>query len=357
MQINEEDNSRRKPDLRRLILLLFSFLIFVSSAPAQNSGLAKTKGVVAVVGGQPVMEDDLLPFVQAQSRQLRNQEYEMTSKALENLINQRLVDAEAKKKGVSNQKLIEQEVDSKITEPTDSEVAAYYLGRKGTEPLEDVKETLRKGLKQARIQQAREQYVRGLRQRAEVIILLRPPKVQVSYDPARLRGDPKAPVTIVEFSDFECPYCRRAEAVVEEMLAKHAGEVRLAYRDFPLRQIHPDAQSAAEASHCAEEQGKFWEYHDALFAAPKPDRETQLQLVRNLGLDEQKFDACISSRKYVGQIEQDLQDGVQAGVSGTPGFFINGIALSGAQPASEFEKIILSEIAAAKHAAQPVSAP
>jgi protein-disulfide isomerase len=161
----------------------------------------------------------------------------------------------------------------------------------------------------------------------------------------------------VEFSDFQCPYCRKAEAAVKEVLARHPGEVRLAYRDFPLRQIHPDAQSAAEASRCAEEQGKFWEFHDALFVAPKADRETQLQVVRSLGLDEKKFDSCLSGGMYKEQIEQDFQDGIQAGVSGTPGFFINGIALSGAQPVSAFEKIILSEIAAAKQAAHPPLVP
>jgi protein-disulfide isomerase len=332
-------------------------MIFASAASAQDSGPAKTKRVMAVVGGQPVMEDDLYPGVQAQLRQLRNQEYEMTNKALENLISQRLLEAEAKKKGVPTGKLLEQEVDSKITDPADSEVEAYYLGQRANQPLEEVKEQLRKGLKQAKIQQAREKYIQDLRQKAEVTILLDAPKVQVSFDPARLRGDPKAPVTIVEFSDYQCPYCRKAEASVEEVLAKHPGEVKLAYRDFPLRQIHPDAQSAAEASRCAEEQGRFWEYHDALFVATKPDPETQLQLVRSLGLDEKKFEACISSGMYKQQIEQDLQDGVEAGVSGTPGFFINGIALSGAQPISAFENIIKSELIAAKQAGRTAPKP
>jgi protein-disulfide isomerase len=343
--------------LKKLIFLLLSFLIFASRGFAQDNIPAKAKTVVAVVDGQPLLEEDLLLGVQTQLRQLRKQEYETTSKALENLINQRLVEAEAKKKGISSQELLEQEVDSKITDPTDSEVEAYYLGQRGSQPLEGAKEPLRAGLKQAKIQQAREKYVQDLRQNAEVTILLRPSKAQVSFDPARLRGDPNAAVTIVEFSDFQCPYCRKAEAAVKEVLAKHPGEVRLAYRDFPLRQIHPDAQSAAEASRCAEEQGKFWEYHDALFAAPKPDRDMQLQLAQNLGLDEKKFDACLSSGKYKEEIEQDLQDGMQAGVSGTPGFFINGIALSGAQPVSAFEKIIKSELATAKRGVQTVPQP
>jgi protein-disulfide isomerase len=343
--------------LKKFIFLLLSSLTLASAASAQDSGPAKTKTVVAIVGGQPVLEDELLPGIQAQLRQLRNQEYEVTAKALQSLINQRLLETEAKKKGVPTDKLLEQEVDSKISDPTDSEVAAFYLGQKGSQPLEEVKEQLRKGLKQAKIQQARDKYLQDLRQTADVKILLTPPKVQVSFDPARLRGDPKAPVTIVEFSDFQCPYCRKAEAAVKEVLARHPGEVRLAYRDFPLRQIHPDAQSAAEASRCAEEQGKFWEFHDALFVAPKADRETQLQVVRSLGLDEEKFDSCLSGGLYKEQIEQDFQDGIRAGVSGTPGFFINGIALSGAQPVSAFEKIILSEIAAAKQPAHPPLVP
>ena len=153
-------------------------------------------------------------------------------------------------------------------------------------------------------------------------------------------------VTIVEFSDFQCPFCRKAYAVVKEVLSNHEGQVKVAYRDFPLRQIHPQAQIAAEAGRCAMEQGKFWQYHDRLF-------ENQNKLdehATGLGLNPKQFETCLDSGKYSAQIEEDVQAGNRLGVTGTPAFFINGVLVSGAQPASVFENRIAAELAA--HAQQ-----
>jgi protein-disulfide isomerase len=130
---------------------------------------------------------------------------------------------------------------------------------------------------------------------------------------------------------------------------KYQGRVRLGFRDFPLRQIHPQAQHAAEAGRCAAEQGKFWEYHDLLYANQgKLDPNGLKEHARTALLDGERFDACMASGKFRPQIESDLQSGSGAGVAGTPGFFINGVYLSGAQPVSEFERIIEAEIADAK---------
>ena len=226
-----------------------------------------------MIGGQTIYEDDLLSAAQGQLLPLRNQEYEIKKRALDNLIEQKLLEKAAKEKGVSSEKLVQQEVEAKVQDPTDGEVEAYYLAQKDrlNRPLEEVKTQLRQSLKQARIQQARQEFLKQLRAESKVSVLLAPPKIQVGFDPKRLRGNPKAPVMIVEFSDYQCPYCRQVEPVVKSLLAKYGEKVSLAYRDLPLRQIHPQAQIAAEASRCAEEQGKFWEYHDQLFTAPKLD--------------------------------------------------------------------------------------
>ena len=147
--------------------------------------------------------------------------------------------------------------------------------------------------------------------------------MEVTADPMRLRGNPDAPVTIVEFSDFQCPYCQIAQATVKELLEKYKGKVRLGFRDLPLRQIHPQAQLAAEASRCAAEQGKFWEYHDLLFAGQKLDTAGLTAHAGNAGLDVERFEGCLKSEKYTPMIENDLQMGMKAGVTGTPAFFIN----------------------------------
>jgi protein-disulfide isomerase len=133
------------------------------------------------------------------------------------------------------------------------------------------------------------------------------------------------------------------------VLAKHENQVALAFRDFPLTQIHSNAEGAAEAARCAGEQGKFWEYHDLLFGDQnKLDRNGLLEQARTLKLDEKQFDSCITSRKYKAQIEQDEQDGRRAGLNGTPGFFINGVFLNGAQPEAAFESIIQDSLSATR---------
>jgi len=204
-------------------------------------------------------------------------------------------------------------------------------------------------LNESELHQTRQELLERLQERGGTAILLQPGKVHVIYDPARLRGSPQAPVMIVEFSDFQCPFCRKVQSALKNLLETYQGQVSLAYRDFPLRGMHSQAELAAEASRCAVEQGKFWEYHDLLFGNPdKLNRSGVAGMAQSLGLDEKQFDACLSSGKYTKQIEQDLQDGIRAGVEGTPGIFINGILLSGAQPEAAFEKIIRAELAAPK---------
>ena len=266
-------------------------------------------------------------------------------------MNQKVQEAEAKKKGIAVGELLEQEVDAKVAEPTQAEVMAACQSQKDTlhRPFEEVKMQLQQELKQAKLQVAGQEYLEHLREQAGVSILLRPPRVDVGYDRARLRGSPQAPVIIVEFADFQCPFCRQAEPTLENLVAKYEGRVSLAYRDFPLRRIHAQAQLAAEASRCAGEQGKFWEYHDLLFASPdKLNRDGLVEHARSLKLDEKQFDSCLSSGKYRAAIEEDVQEGIRAGVDGTPSFFINGTFLSGAQPTATFDGLIQAELGALK---------
>ncbi len=334
------------PSLLHLCLSLALPLASFGQAPPHPN----PDGLIAIVAGQPIYEQDLVPELGSRLLQLRNQEYEVKSKALEDLIRKRIIEAEAKKRGISSDKLQEEEVDSKIADPSDDEVEGYYIAVKNEikQPFQEGKPMLRKAVKLLKIAEARQDYADSLRAKADVVVLLRPPKVEVGYnDSARVRGDPKAPVTIVEFSDFQCPYCRKAQATLKDLLAKYNGRVKLTFRDFPMRTLHPQAQIAAEAGRCAEEQGKFWEYHDALFANQSKLDEADLAAhAQALGLDAKSFQSCLATGKFKAQIEQDIQDGTKAGVSGTPGFFINGVFVNGAQPKAEFERIIDSELAA-----------
>jgi protein-disulfide isomerase len=327
-------------------------LHLAGSAAAQSPASPESRQtVVATVGGQAITEEELVSQIAPQMQQLKNEEFQLKQDALESLIDQKVLEAEARRRTVSTGELLEQEVNSKLTGATEAEIEAFYEGQKDriNRPLAEVKDQIRQVLDQTRLQQLRQTFYQRLRQGTQIDVFLSPPRLQVASDPERTRGASDAPVTIVEFSDFQCPYCQKAYVTVRSLLEKYPDKVRLAYRDFPLSQIHPQADLAAEASRCALEQGKFWEYHDLLFENPsRLDREFLEQHAAVLALDGQEFAVCLDSGRHKPAIEQDRQEGLRAGVSGTPGFFINGIFVSGAQPLSAFEKIIDSELAA-KH--------
>jgi len=178
--------------------------------------------------------------------------------------------------------------------------------------------------------------------------LSRPSRITVSADDDPVKGSENAPVAIIEFSDFQCPYCGRFYSQtlpqIEEKYIK-TGKVKFVYRDYPLS-FHQFAQKASEAAECADEQGKFWEYHNKIFENQQSLSIANLKKwALDLSLDSNKFDTCLDSGKYEEEVEKDFQDGSVAGVTGTPAFFINGILLTGAQPFENFRAIIEVELA------------
>ncbi|MEK7503658.1 MAG: thioredoxin domain-containing protein [Patescibacteria group bacterium] len=156
-----------------------------------------------------------------------------------------------------------------------------------------------------------------------------------------VRGNFNAPVTLVEFSDFECPFCERIFPTMNKILNDYDGKVRLVYKQFPLS-FHPNAQKAAEASECASEQGKFWEYHDKLFEGQPSGFSVDKfkQWAGVLGLNAAQFNSCLDGGKYAQKVQKDFQEGQQKGVNGTPATFVNGQFVSGAQPYENFKQII-----------------
>src|SRR6266446_4375492 len=205
-----------------LVLCLPLILALPKASFGQAATQASSGDPVATVAGHPISEQELLETLgPQQSMQMRMQEYEAKSKALDSLIRLKLVQAEAKKRGIPAEDLIQQEVESKVADPTDGEVEAFFLGqnREGVR-LEDVKEQYRKALKELKLLKARRAYADTLRANIDVAVLLPPPAVNVSYDPARVRGHPEAPVTVVEFSDFQCPFCKAAESTLKDLLTK-----------------------------------------------------------------------------------------------------------------------------------------
>jgi len=184
--------------------------------------------------------------------------------------------------------------------------------------------------------------------------------VKISLDNDPIRGDPNAPITILEFSDFQCPFCARFHIQTLPLLLEEyidAGKVNLVYRDFPIQSIHPNALPAAVAAECANEQGKFWEYHDTLFEKQsvwsRLDSNAAIstfsQFATDVGLEQQQFDSCLGSGKYLEEVQRDMSDGREYAITGTPGFFIGNeeigfVKINGAQPFDIFKRVIDAQL-------------
>ncbi len=159
-------------------------------------------------------------------------------------------------------------------------------------------------------------------------------------------GPADAPITIVEFSDFQCPFCRQwQQQTYQPLLAAYPGKIRIVYRDFPLTSIHPNAFPAAEAAQCANEQNAFWPYHDKLFSSENLGDDVYKQYAQDLGLDMTKFNDCLTSHKYQQYVQSNSDFAQNLGVNSTPTFFINGLAIVGAQPLENFKQVIDKELA------------
>lgn len=171
--------------------------------------------------------------------------------------------------------------------------------------------------------------------------------VPVDDDPAL--GPADAPITIIEFSDFECPYCRKwHEEVFDRLMADYSGQIRFVYRDFPLASIHGNATSAAEAAECAGEQGAYWEYHAKLFSGQYGlGSQAYAQYAEDLGLNVSALEKCLESGRFQAEVQSDFEYAAQLGVRSTPTFFINGLAVVGAQPYEVFQRVIEQELAGA----------
>jgi protein-disulfide isomerase len=327
-----------------------------SAQPGQQKQDPSTP--VAKIGGKTITAGELDQAVKKDLAQLEAQyqerRYQIRLNQLESMLAQRALDEKAKAKGITRDELLNQEVAAKIPDPSDDEIRSFYDAAKASgqqlPPLDgELKPKIAAYLKNQKRQGAFAQYYEQVKKDMDIQVLLppyQPPKVAVeAVGPSK--GPAAAPVTIVEFSDFECPYCVRAESTVKQVLEAYPGKVRLVYRDYPLP-MHAKAPKAAEAAHCAGDQGKYWEMHGKLFAAngriDVPDLKAAAREVA--GLDAAKFDQCLDSGAKAKEVEKNKEAGDEAGVSGTPAFFINGRLLSGAQPFEAFKAIIDEELKA-----------
>lgn len=333
-------------------------LLACSSTPAQQSAAVASSGdVAAQVGDRTIsvreLDEKWKATDAAQQAEAVQALYDGRRAALDAIIAETLIEAEAKKKGMSPDAYVESEVGKRLTPVGEAEVVTFYqsnLNQMQGRSLEQMSPAINRFLMEQRRDAARNELVAELRKTGPAIRMsLDVPRMSVpvaATDPAL--GPASAPVTLVEFSDFQCPFCQRVEPTLKRLRETYGDKLRIVWKDFPLTQIHPQAFKASEAGHCAGEQGKYWEYHDRLFANQQALQLDDLKKhAADLGLDAAKFAACLDSSRYGERVRDGVSAGSLLGVNSTPTVFVNGRRLSGAQPYEVFVSVIDEELARA----------
>jgi len=323
----------------------FAFLVGCSSdaglaREAENSTTVSLESdapqVLATVGGADVTMDDIRARVGETLDQIETR-YQLdraktVETTLQEVLRDRVLLAEARKQGTTVEAMIASEAGGNLT-PTDIEVSAWYAenrARVGGRALAQVRAQIVQYLTAQKREEAQAALQQRLNEQYGVEVFLK--KFRLAFDDAHapVSGPDDAPVTLVEFSDFECPYCGGFFPTLQQIKANYADRVRVVYRQFPLTNLHPNAFKAAEASMCADAQGHFWELHDLMFQEQNRLSVRDLkEKAGRLGLDQEEFDQCLDSGRFVELIQQDFAEGKRVGVTGTPALFLNGVPVEG----------------------------
>lgn len=310
-----------------------------------RSGGQDANPVVAELEGKKIRASDVFGPVKTRIFELEEEIYRAKEQAITGFVDQAVLNAEAKKRGLGVEQLLEKEAGGAVGEVDDKEVEAF-LGSKGLS-LDDPrikKEDVKDYLKYRKKFEKRQAYVASLKEKSNVKVLIQPPTVpviNVDTEGYPSWGNPRAPVTIVEFSDYQCPFCSRAVATINELKKSYGPDkIRIVFRDMPIR-THERALPAALAAHCANEQGKFWEYHDLLFENQTALEDSNLKdYAKRAKLDDKKFDECYKGKKYQSVVDKSMREAEALQLEATPSFLINGMLLQGAQPIDRFKEKI-----------------
>ncbi|MBV8072516.1 MAG: thioredoxin domain-containing protein [Acidobacteriaceae bacterium] len=306
--------------------------------------------VVAEIGGKKITRAEFEQKESAKLLSARYKYYQSERQALDDMIDDEVLKQQADREHVSVDQLLENHVRRVVAVPTDEQLRVFYEGMKTDQPYEAVKDQIRESLLHVRTDRAETAYIKSLREQDSAQILLAPPRMNVQVGDAPVRGPRNAPVTVIEFADYQCPYCQKINPDLKRLDQDFPGKIAFVFKDFPLP-IHNHAAKAAEASRCARDQGKYWEYHDLLFENKELDKEQLDQNARELKLDQARFDSCLASGKEAAGVEKDVAEGTALGITQTPGFFVNGHFFLGALPYATLRDLIQQQLAAADKAA------
>ena len=306
---------------------------------------------IAIVDGETITIEEIEKSVGAKVAALHEQIYQVRRQRVEALIAERLLAQEAERRSVTVDALLDSEVVSKVPAITTTEIDAFYQTNENRLPTQepDLRERIRAHLSNQELLARREAFVGQLQAKSKIKILLDAPPIYrapLVIEGAPFKGAADAAVIIVAFQDFHCPFCKESQRTLDELLTRYPSNVKIIHKDFPIDELHPGARQAHLAARCAAEQGKFWAYHDALYRNPAQSTPEDLNKYASVSmLNLAAFDSCVTSKVFSTAVQADIDEGVRAGVTGTPAFFINGRLIAGAQPLERFVAVIEEELA------------
>jgi protein-disulfide isomerase len=311
--------------------------------------------VVAEIAGRKITADELEEKQASKLLQAKYKYYVAERDALEQFIDEQILELQAKKEGVTLDELYKRHVTINVQEPTEDQLRFYYEGVQTDESYESARANIIDTVHQLRLKKSHDKYIADLRAQYGVVVELSQPSAQVDVTGAQRLGSEKAPVQIVEFADYECPYCQKVNDDLAKLREQFGNQISFVYKDFPLP-MHPLAARAAEAARCAGDQGKFWEFHDDLFKNKKLSASELKLEARALKLDTARFDKCLDGGEQIAPVKKDAQEGKKLGLEGTPSFFVNGHFMSGAVGYAKLRDSVVRELAAAENAKKQQSA-
>jgi predicted DsbA family dithiol-disulfide isomerase len=334
-----------------LMSLFISLFMSRTAKPGESEVVAKFQGNVITESdltkaAQKDLENLELERIQFNANWERDK-HRVLETNLSRLLEEKLLQAEAAQRGITKEQLLESELQGKVKDPTEDDIKSYYEANRQriSQPLLQITTQIYNYLKDQNYNKAKAILVDRLTQTHGLTVSLQPFRMSVNTEGNPFKGNAEAPVTLVEFSDFQCPYCSALFKTLQQIMRQYGAQVRLVYRNFPLIQIHPYAEKAAEAGLCAGDQGQFWQMHDLLFQTQGQLKEDDLKAkAAQLKLDTEAFNSCLSSGRNAEKVKRDMNAGFKLGVGGTPALFINGRFLSGAVPFEEIAKIIDEEL-------------
>ena len=320
-----------------------------AQSPSTETGARIGDRVVSV----QELDDNWRAFDAAAQSKAEEALYDGRKAAFDRLVADALIERAAAAKGVTVETFLADEVTRRRQPVAAADVEAFYNANKQQMQgagLAAVQDSIRAFLGQRQEGVARVTLVAELRKSGPPVRLtIDPPRMAIEIVSANpMQGLATAPVTVVEYSDYQCPFCSRVTPTLTRLKANYGDRLRIVWKDFPIASIHPKAQKAAEAAHCAGEQGKYWEYHNRIFANQSALDVAQLkEHAVAIGVEPDSFDTCLDSGRHAARVGEGVAEGKALGVNSTPTLFVNGRRVTGAQPYEVFEGIIEDELARA----------